>query len=109
MTGEAEKIIARKIDKILGRNGFGSDYTQAELDGWGSEIAAALRDAGMLYETEWEYGVGYSSTLDGWWAAEEHLPSLQSAVEIADSCDDPEIRVLRRRAVGTWSPIPEGE
>lgn len=52
---DAEKIIARKIDKILRRNGFGGDYTQAELDGWGSEIASALRDAEVLTETEWEY------------------------------------------------------
>lgn len=48
MTDSAEKIIARKLDLILARDGFGDDYDQEELDEWSAEIATALRDEGHL-------------------------------------------------------------
>lgn len=53
---DAEKIIAEALRYIT------DDDVPGSLDAVSQYVAAALRDAGMLTETEWEY-VGETDTL----------------------------------------------
>lgn len=111
MTSEAEAIIAEAVRDI-----HMSDWPSVQdilVRNITVNVVAALRDAGMLTETRWEYAE--SEVLnDGTTAFGNPVESFEEAVLRRDAHRvaypwPEEIGVARRRAPGPWSPIPEGE
>lgn len=105
---DAEKIIAAALQTV-------SDTSRTA-----SVVAAALRDAGMLTETEWEYaGIPVTSAGEEWvrrsieeceglireyanpdhWVYEPHNDDLHPVTTF---------RRVRRRKPGPWEPV-EGD
>ena len=56
---DAEKIIADALEAAGVERGYvGASSFRAHV---AKHVAAALREAGMLTKTEWEYGAGYEA------------------------------------------------
>lgn len=97
---DAEKIIAAALQTV-------SDTSRTA-----SVVAAALREAGMLTETEWEYGAGYQAD-NGiemrWFSMGSGAFTIREAAEReVERFSDAQIRLVRRREPGPWEPL-EGD
>ena len=98
---DAEKIIDAALQTV-------SDTSRTA-----SVVAAALRDAGMLTETGWEYA--QSEVLDdGTTAFGAPVASLEEALRRRDIDRaawpwPEELGVGRRRKPGPWEPVPPEE
>lgn len=87
---DAEKIIAAALQTV-------SDTSRTA-----SVVAAALREAGMLTETEWEYGVRIGSFGLAPAQTEGHAKSMLSDIRYETG------KPIRRRKPGPWEPV-EGD
>ena len=112
---DAEKIIDAALQTV-------SDTSRTA-----SVVAAALRDAGMLTETEWEYGSeGVEGTSDPdprplvndkpYWPESipdgVHEPDAEQAASIIakwNEGDPGSCKLIRRRKAGPWEPVPTEE
>ena len=89
---DAEKIIADAVRELMpGADGEPDSRTFATF------VAAALREAGMLTETEWEYGYDHGSG----------SVCIYESADEARKFEDADEHIVKRR-VGPWEPV-EGD
>ena len=103
---DAEKIIEAAMEHYAREDIPEDGLSEAQV------IAAALRDAGMLTETEWEYGAGYQAD-NGiemrWFSMGSGAFTIREAAEReVERFSDAQIRLVRRRKPGPWEPV-EGD
>ena len=117
---DAEKIIEAAMEHYAREDIPEGGLSEAQV------IVAALRDAGMLTETEWEYGSeGVEGTSDPdprplvddkpYWPESipdgVHEPDSKQAASIIakwNEGDPGSCKLIRRRKAGPWEPV-EGD